>query len=92
MILDTGLVDLDHLTHAFALLVVFHHIAPFKIDERNRQIQKCERFFTSSSIGDLSVFARLNPNEMDIDPGQVLGPDDLEMDGPEPGKKSKAPK
>jgi len=43
---DTGIVNLDHLTHVFALPVVTHHIAPSKITERNRQIQKCERFFT----------------------------------------------
>ena len=48
----TGIVNLDHLTHVFALLVVTHHIAPSKITERNRQIQKCERFFTLSDHQD----------------------------------------
>jgi len=29
---------------------------------------------------------------MDVDPGQVLGAEDIEPDGPEPEKKPKAPK
>jgi hypothetical protein len=43
------------LPHAFALLVVCHHIAPFKIPERNRQIQKRERFFTLSAVAEEAI-------------------------------------
>ena len=50
------------------------------------------RTFYAPGIGDMRVYARLDPNEMDIDPGQVLGPDNLEPDGPEPEKRPKSPK
>ncbi|MBB4212443.1 hypothetical protein EV659_1102 [Rhodothalassium salexigens DSM 2132] len=50
------------------------------------------RTYYAPGIGDVRVFAQLDPNEMDIDPEQVLGPDNLEMDGPQPEKKPKVPK
>jgi hypothetical protein len=50
------------------------------------------RTFYLPGTGDVRVFARLDPNEMDIDPELVLGPDDIERDEPVPENKPKSPK
>lgn len=50
------------------------------------------RTFYAPGIGDMRVYTRLDPNKMDVDPGQVLGEEDFERDGPEPEKKPKSPK
>ena len=50
------------------------------------------RTYYAPGIGDMRVYSRLNPDEMDIDPEQIVEPDDLEPDGPEPEKKPKSPK
>ncbi len=52
------------------------------------------RAYYAPGIGDVRVYARLDPDEMDIDPGQVLGPDDIELepDAPDFDKKPKSPR
>ena len=50
------------------------------------------RTYYAPGIGDTRVLGRLDPNEMDIDPGRALGPDETEVDKPVPDKKPKSPK
>ena len=50
------------------------------------------RTYYAPGIGDMRVYSRLCPDEMDIDPEQIVEHDDLEPDGPEPEKKPKSPK
>ena len=50
------------------------------------------RTYYAPGIGDMRVYSRLSPDEMDIDPEQIVEHDDLELDRPEPEKKPKSPK
>ena len=51
-----------------------------------------QRTYYTPGIGDVRVFARPYPNEIDIDPGLALVPDEMELGGSEPEKKPKSPK
>lgn len=49
------------------------------------------RTYYAPGIGDVRVYARLDPNEMEIDPGQIIELDELD-DEPTPESTPKPPK
>lgn len=46
---------------------------------------------SAPGVGDVRVYSRLDPDEMEIDPGQIIEPDELD-DEPAPESTPKPPK